>query len=67
MLRDIDVRIPAGEFVAIVGRVNTVIRTGGEGVVPAEVEAACIDLKGRARKPPPGMAEALAPLFAPPP
>ena len=27
-------------FVAIVGRANTVIRTGGEGVVPAEVEAA---------------------------
>ena len=27
-------------FVAIVGRANTVIRTGGEGVVPTEVEAA---------------------------
>jgi acyl-CoA synthetase (AMP-forming)/AMP-acid ligase II len=30
-------------FVTIVGRANTVIRTGGEGVVPAEVEAALRD------------------------
>ena len=30
-------------FVAIVGRANTVIRTGGENVVPAEVEAALRD------------------------
>jgi acyl-CoA thioester hydrolase len=38
-----------------------------ELIATAQVEAACIDLKGRARKPPPGMAEALAPLFAAPP
>jgi acyl-CoA thioester hydrolase len=38
-----------------------------ELIATAAVEAACIDLKGRARKPPPGMAEALAPLFAAPP
>ena len=30
-------------FVAIVGRANTVIRTGGEGVVPTEVEGALRD------------------------
>lgn len=38
-----------------------------ELIATAQVEAACIDLRGRARKPPPGLAEALAPLFAPPP
>jgi len=39
--------------------------TRGETLIAeAQVEAACIDLKGRARKPPPGLAEALAPLFA---
>lgn len=38
-----------------------------ELIATARVEAACIDLRGRARKPPPGLAEALAPLFAPPP
>ncbi len=32
--------IDSDGFVTIVGRANTVIRTGGEGVVPAEVEAA---------------------------
>ena len=42
--------------------------TRGEDVIAtAQVEAACIDLKGRARKPPPGLAEALAPLFEPAP
>jgi acyl-CoA thioester hydrolase len=40
------------------------ITRGEELIATAQVEAACIDLKGRARKPPPGMAEALAPLFA---
>ena len=39
------------------------ITRGEELIATAQVEAACIDLKGRARKPPPGMAEALAPLF----
>ncbi|HXA39209.1 MAG TPA: YbgC/FadM family acyl-CoA thioesterase [Phenylobacterium sp.] len=43
------------------------ITRGEELIAAAAVEAACIDLKGRARKPPPGMAEALAPLFAAPP
>src|ERR1700761_3238498 len=41
------------------------ITRGEETIAQAHVEAACIDLKGRARKPPPGLAEALAPLFAP--
>jgi len=36
-------------------------------IATAQVEAACIDLKGRARRPPPGLAEALTPLFTPPP
>jgi len=39
------------------------ITRGEELVAAAHVEAACIDLKGRARKPPAGLAEALAPLF----
>ncbi len=43
------------------------ITRGEEVIATAQVEAACIDLKGRARKPPPGLAEALKPLFAPPP
>jgi acyl-CoA thioester hydrolase len=43
------------------------ITRGEELIATAAVEAACIDLKGRARKPPPGMADALAPLFAPSP
>jgi acyl-CoA thioester hydrolase len=38
-----------------------------ELIATAQVEAACIDLNGRARKPPPGMAEALTPLFQPAP
>ena len=42
--------------------------TRGEALIAtSQVEAACIDLKGRARKPPPGLAEALAPLFTPSP
>jgi len=40
------------------------ITRGEDLIAEARVEAACIDLKGRARKPPPGLAEALAPLFA---
>ncbi|MDB5497919.1 MAG: hypothetical protein JWP28_1950 [Phenylobacterium sp.] len=43
------------------------ITRGDALVAAAQVEAACIDLKGRARKPPPGLAEALAPLFDPAP
>lgn len=43
------------------------ITRGEELIATAEVEAACIDLRGRARKPPPGLAEALAPLFEPAP
>jgi acyl-CoA thioester hydrolase len=38
-----------------------------ELIATAQVEAACIDLKGRARKPPPGIVDALAPLFHPAP
>ena len=40
------------------------ITRGGETICEAAVEAACIDLNGRARRPPPGMAEALTPLLA---
>jgi acyl-CoA thioester hydrolase len=36
---------------------------GAELIAEAQVEAACIDLRGRARKPPPGLVEALRPLF----
>jgi len=43
------------------------ITRGEELIAEASVEAACIDLKGRARKPPPGLAEALSPLFTPSP
>ena len=43
------------------------ITRGEELIATAAVEAACIDMKGRARKPPPGLAEALAPLFTPSP
>ncbi|MBS0333040.1 MAG: YbgC/FadM family acyl-CoA thioesterase [Proteobacteria bacterium] len=39
------------------------ITRGDELIAQARVEAACIDLKGRARKPPPGLVEALTPLF----
>ncbi|HEY8003394.1 MAG TPA: YbgC/FadM family acyl-CoA thioesterase [Phenylobacterium sp.] len=43
------------------------ITRGEELIATASVEAACIDLQGRARKPPPGLAQALAPLFGPAP
>ncbi|RAK59034.1 tol-pal system-associated acyl-CoA thioesterase [Phenylobacterium hankyongense] len=36
---------------------------GAELICEAQVEAACIDLRGRARKPPPELVEALRPLF----
>jgi len=35
-----------------------------ETIAEAEVEAACIGLNGRPRKPPPGLVAALEPLFA---
>lgn len=41
------------------------ILRGDELICEAEVEAACIDGKGRARRPPPGLAEAVGPLLAP--
>jgi acyl-CoA thioester hydrolase len=37
---------------------------GVELVAEAEVEAACIDLSGRARRPPPDLVQALKPFFA---
>jgi acyl-CoA thioester hydrolase len=40
------------------------ITRGEELVCLAKVEAACIDLQGRPRKPPPGMLDMLRPLFA---
>ena len=43
------------------------ITRGEELIATAAVEAACIDLAGRARKPPAGLAEALRPLFSPSP
>jgi acyl-CoA thioester hydrolase len=36
----------------------------GDLIATADVEAACIALDGRPRRPPPGLVEALAPLFA---
>jgi acyl-CoA thioester hydrolase len=35
-----------------------------ELIASAAVQAACIDMKGRPKKPPPGLAAALQPLFA---
>jgi acyl-CoA thioester hydrolase len=40
------------------------ITRGEDLIAEARVEAACIDLKGRAIRPPPGLKDALAPLFA---
>jgi acyl-CoA thioester hydrolase len=37
---------------------------GVELVAEAQVEAACIDLSGRARRPPPDLVQALKPFFA---
>jgi acyl-CoA thioester hydrolase len=43
------------------------ITRGEDLIATASVEAACIDLAGRARKPPPDLVAALAPLFSPAP
>jgi acyl-CoA thioester hydrolase len=43
------------------------ITRGEEVLVEAVVEAACISLDGRARKPPPGLHEKLKPYLAPAP
>jgi acyl-CoA thioester hydrolase len=43
------------------------ITRGEELIAKARVEAACIDMKGRPRKPPSGLVEALSPLFEPAP
>ena len=40
------------------------ITRGEDLIATAVVEAACIDLSGRARKPPPDLFEKLSPLFA---
>ena len=40
------------------------ITRGEELICAAQVEAACIDLAGRPRKPPAGMLDILRPLFA---
>jgi acyl-CoA thioester hydrolase len=40
------------------------ILRGRDLIATADVEAACIGLDGRARRPPPGLVEALKPLFA---
>jgi len=42
------------------------ITRGEELIAEAQVQAVCIDLKGRARRPPPQMVERLRPLFAAP-
>jgi acyl-CoA thioester hydrolase len=39
---------------------------GGDLIAEAQVQAACIDLKGRARRPPAGMVDLLSPYFATP-
>lgn len=41
------------------------IERAGALIASAAVEAACIGLDGRPRRPPPGMTEALTPYFAP--
>jgi acyl-CoA thioester hydrolase len=41
------------------------IERGGELMVSAEVEAACIDLQGRPKRPPKSLAEGLAPWLKP--
>jgi acyl-CoA thioester hydrolase len=41
------------------------ITRGDELIAQAEVEAACIDLAGRPRKPPSGLVDLLRPLLAP--
>ncbi len=41
------------------------ITRGDELIAQAQVQAVCIDLKGRARRPPPQMVRLLQPLFAP--
>ncbi|MET0273864.1 MAG: YbgC/FadM family acyl-CoA thioesterase [Phenylobacterium sp.] len=41
------------------------ITRGAELVAEADVQAACIDLQGRPRKPPSGLVERLRPLLAP--
>ena len=43
------------------------ITRGDELLVEASVEAACITLEGRARKPPPGLYDKLKPYLAPAP
>lgn len=40
------------------------ITRGEELIATAAVEAACIDLQGRPKRPPPGMADILRPYFA---
>jgi acyl-CoA thioester hydrolase len=42
------------------------ITRGDELIAEAQVQAVCIDLQGRAKRPPPQMVERLRPLFAAP-
>ena len=46
--------------------VSQSIVRGDEVIAEAKVQAVCIDLKGRARRPPPGMADLLRPYLATP-
>ncbi|PZQ55177.1 MAG: acyl-CoA thioesterase [Phenylobacterium zucineum] len=46
--------------------VSQSIVRGDEVIAEAQVQAVCIDMKGRARRPPPGMAELLRPYLAAP-
>jgi acyl-CoA thioester hydrolase len=47
--------------------ISQTITRGDELIAEAEVQAACIDLQGRPRKPPPGLAATLQPWLKPPP
>ena len=38
---------------------------GADVIAQAKVQAACIDMSGRARRPPPGLGEAIGPFLAP--
>lgn len=46
--------------------VSQTILRGDEVIAEAQVQAVCIDMKGRARRPPPGMVELLRPYLATP-
>ena len=65
-LRAFDAVAREGSFTRAAARlfISQRITRGEELVCQAVVEAACIDLQGRPRKPPAGLLDTLRPLFA---